>query len=69
MISLQKDSVTRKGSLLDLLFVNKEGFVGDVIVEGCLGHSDNKEIEFQMFGVIRKKGPPLPAGWRAHFIL
>lgn len=27
----------------------------DMIVEGCLGHSDNKEVEFQMFGAIRRK--------------
>lgn len=27
----------------------------DTIVEGCLGHSDNKEVEFQMFGAIRRK--------------
>lgn len=27
----------------------------DVIGEGCLGPSDNKEFEFQMLGVIRKK--------------
>lgn len=29
--------------------------MGDVTVEGCLGHSDSKEVEFQMFGVIREK--------------
>lgn len=27
----------------------------DMIAEVCLGHSDNKEVEFQIFGVIRKK--------------
>lgn len=41
-------SELKKGPLLDLQFVNKEEFMGDVIVEGCLDHSDNKEVEFQM---------------------
>ena len=45
----------RKGALLDSLFVNKEGLVGDVTVGGCLGHSDHKEVEFKLFGVMRKK--------------
>lgn len=31
---------TRKGGLLDLLFVNGEGLMGDVMVGGCLGRSD-----------------------------
>ncbi|KAK4830584.1 hypothetical protein QYF61_011819 [Mycteria americana] len=35
---------TREGTLLDLLFVNREGLVGDVTVEGRLGHSDHKMI-------------------------
>ncbi|PKU32319.1 adaptin ear-binding coat-associated protein 1 [Limosa lapponica baueri] len=38
--------LTREGALLDLLFVNREGLVGDVMVEGCLGHSDHEMIEF-----------------------
>ena len=45
---------TRKGALLDLLFVNKE-LVGDAMVGGCLGYSDHKETEFKIFGVMRKK--------------
>lgn len=28
--------------ILDLLFVDREGFEGDVMVRGCLGHSDHK---------------------------
>ena len=33
----------REGAPLDLLFVNREG-LGDVMVGGCLGHSDHKMI-------------------------
>jgi len=32
---------TRGGASLDLLFTNREGLVGDVVVGGCLGHSPN----------------------------
>ncbi|GAB0179537.1 T-cell activation Rho GTPase-activating protein-like [Grus japonensis] len=39
---------TREGDLLDLLFVNREGLVGDVTVGGCLGHSDHKMTEFSI---------------------
>jgi len=35
----------RKDALLDLLFVNREGLVGDVMVGGCLGHSDREIVE------------------------
>lgn len=31
-------------ALLDLLFVNRERFVGHVIAGGCLGHYNNKII-------------------------
>ena len=47
---------TRKDALLDLLFVNREGLVGDVMVGGCLGHSDHEMVEFKIFSVMRKKG-------------
>ena len=38
---------TRKGALLDLLFVKSKGLVGKVVTGGCLGHSDHKVAEFQ----------------------
>ena len=38
--------LTRKGALLDLLFVNREGLMGKVVTGGCLGHSDHKVVEF-----------------------
>ena len=46
---------TRKDALLDLLFVNREGLVGDVVVGGCLGHSDHKMVEFKLVSVMREK--------------
>ncbi|GAB0179913.1 hypothetical protein GRJ2_000456600 [Grus japonensis] len=33
---------TREGALLDLLFANREGLVGDVMVGGRLGHSSHE---------------------------
>lgn len=46
---------TRKDALLDLLFVNREGLVGNVMVGGCLGHSDHESTEFKIASVMRKK--------------
>ena len=37
---------TRGSKLLDLMFVNREGLVGDVKVGGCLGQSDHEMIDF-----------------------
>lgn len=34
----------RESTLLDLLFVNREGLVDDVMVGGCLGHSKHKTV-------------------------
>ena len=45
----------RKDALLDLLLVNREGLVGDVMVGGCLGHSDHEMVVFKIFSVRRKK--------------
>lgn len=45
----------RKDALLDLLFVNREGLMGYVMIYGCLGQSDHKMIEFKGFGVMRRK--------------
>ena len=39
---------TRRGALLDLLFTNREGLVGDVEVGSCLGQSDYKMEEFSI---------------------
>lgn len=41
--------------LLDLLFVNREGLAGDVMISGCLGHSDSAVVECKSFSVMRKK--------------
>ena len=45
---------TRGGALLDLLFTNREGLVGGVMVGGCLGLSDREMIEFSIWGEARK---------------
>ncbi|TRZ26834.1 hypothetical protein HGM15179_000304 [Zosterops borbonicus] len=45
---------TRGGIMLDMLFVNGDGLVGDVVVGGCLGHNDHEIIEFLIFGEIRR---------------
>ncbi|KAK4806242.1 LOW QUALITY PROTEIN: hypothetical protein QYF61_013386 [Mycteria americana] len=45
---------TREGAPLDLLFANREGLVGDVMVAGCLGHSDHEMIEFLILGELRR---------------
>ena len=37
---------TTGSASLDLLLTNREGLVGDVVVGGCLGHSDHEIIEF-----------------------
>ncbi|XP_009703908.1 PREDICTED: GA-binding protein alpha chain-like, partial [Cariama cristata] len=44
----------RGGALLDLLFVNREGLVGDVMVSGLLGHSDQEMLAFSILGEVRR---------------
>jgi len=39
---------TRGGASLDLLFTNREGLVGNVVVGGCLGFSNHEMIEFSV---------------------
>ena len=45
---------TRGGALLDLLFTNSEGLVGDVKAGGCLGQSDHVIVEFSVLGDVRR---------------
>ncbi|PKU45296.1 rna-directed dna polymerase from mobile element jockey-like [Limosa lapponica baueri] len=45
---------TRESTLLDLLLVNREGLVGDVKVQGCLGQSDHEIIEFSILAEARQ---------------
>ena len=45
---------TRGGALLDLLFTNREGLVGDVVVGSCLGQSDHEMVELSILGEARK---------------
>uniref|UniRef100_A0A8B9UU32 Reverse transcriptase domain-containing protein n=1 Tax=Anas zonorhyncha TaxID=75864 RepID=A0A8B9UU32_9AVES len=62
---------TRGGAPLDLLFTNREGLVGDVVVGNCLGQSDHEMVEFSILGEARK-GTSKTAVldfWRADFEL
>ena len=45
---------TRGAALLDLLFTNREGLVGDVEVGGCLGQSDHDMVEFSIVAGVRR---------------
>ncbi|KAM9590888.1 uncharacterized protein ACIBXB_005928 isoform 1-T2 [Morphnus guianensis] len=60
---------TRGGALLDLLFTNREGLVGGVMVGGCLGLSDHEMIEFSILGEARKVASKTTTMdfWRANF--
>ena len=42
------DELTRRGVLLDLVLINKEGLVEAVKVEGSLGCSDHEMVEFRI---------------------
>ncbi|GAB0186634.1 hypothetical protein GRJ2_001128700 [Grus japonensis] len=46
---------TREGAPLDLLFVNREGLVGNVMVGGHLGHSHHEMIEFLILGEVKRR--------------
>ena len=43
-----------EGALLDLLFMNREGSVGDVMAGGCLGHSGHRMKEFLILGEVMR---------------
>lgn len=49
----------RKYALLDLLFVKREGPIGDVMLGVCLGHSDHKMVASKVFGVMTKRAAEL----------
>ena len=60
---------SREGVLLDLLFANREGLVGDVMVGGRLGHTYHEIIELSILGEVRR-GVSRTATldfWRADF--
>jgi len=60
---------TRGGALLDLLFTNREGLVGDVVVGGCLGLSDHEIIVFSVRGEVKRGARKTTTMdfWRADF--
>jgi len=43
-----------EGALLDLLFTNREGLVGDVVVRGSLELSDHEMIEYSVRGEVKR---------------
>jgi len=45
---------TRGGALLDLLFTNREGLLGDVVAGGRLGLSDHEMTEFSVRGEVKR---------------
>jgi len=45
---------TRGCASLDLLFTNREGLVGGVVVKGHLGLSDHEMIEFSVRGEVKR---------------
>ncbi|RMC01235.1 hypothetical protein DUI87_22184 [Hirundo rustica rustica] len=45
---------TRGRTIFDLLFANRDGLVGAVVVGGRLGQNDDEIIEFLIFGEIRR---------------
>jgi len=44
---------TRGGAPLDMLFTNREGLVGDVVVGSYPGQSDHEMVEFSVLGEVR----------------
>jgi len=45
---------TRGGASLDLLFTDREGLVGDVVVRGHLAFSDHEMTEFLVRGEVKE---------------
>ncbi|KAJ7405602.1 hypothetical protein WISP_138627 [Willisornis vidua] len=45
---------TRGGALLDLLFVNKEGLVGDMVLAGLLGQSAHELLKLSILDEVRR---------------
>lgn len=45
---------TRKDVLLGFLFVNREGFMGDVVLGSWLDQGDPERVEFNIFSLTRK---------------
>ncbi|GAB0203778.1 hypothetical protein GRJ2_002843400 [Grus japonensis] len=60
---------TREGAPLDLLFANREGLVGDVMIGGHLGHRDHEMIEFLILGEVKRVASRNATSdfWRADF--
>ena len=52
----KKDSYrksSRESTPLDLLFPNREGLVGNMVIGSCLDHSDHERTKFFILGEVR----------------
>jgi len=60
---------TKGGASLDLLFTNREGLLGDVVVGGCLGLSDHEMTESSVHGEVKRGASKTTTMdfWRADF--
>jgi len=60
---------TRGGASLDLLFTNREGLVGDVVVGDCLGLRNHEMIESSVRGEVKRRASKTTTKdfWRADF--
>ncbi|GAB0182026.1 hypothetical protein GRJ2_000667900 [Grus japonensis] len=45
---------TRRGAMLDLVLINKEGLVGNAKLKGSLSCSDHEMVEFQILRAVRR---------------
>jgi len=45
---------TRRGAMLDLVLINKEGLAGDVKFKGSLGYGDHEMVEFKILWAVRR---------------
>lgn len=53
-LSQTLSGTAHKDTLLDLLSVDSRGLLWDVVICGCLGHSNLEMAEYKIFTVMRK---------------
>lgn len=62
--------LTRKGSLLNMSFVNGDGLMGEMILGDCVGHSHHEMLDFKSFDMRKTVGRAATLGFgRADFRL
>ncbi|GAB0180838.1 hypothetical protein GRJ2_000549100 [Grus japonensis] len=55
------EELMRRGAMLDLVLINKEGLVGNVNLKGSLGCSDHEMVEFKILRAARRVHSKLTA--------